>query len=49
MENQRREPEHRGSLWKHPYMVYVWLTAILFAFLIFMGWLAVQNDWIPRR
>jgi hypothetical protein len=44
-----REPEHRGSVWKHPYMVYVLITAVLFAGLLAAGWLALSNGWIPSR
>ena len=44
-----REPEHRGSLWTHPYMLYVLLTMVLFVVLLILGWLAVSNDWIPNR
>ena len=43
------EPEHSGSLWSHPYFAYIAGTAILALFLVFMGWLALQNDWIPTR
>jgi len=45
----QREPEHQGSIWSHPYMVYIYLTLALFGFLIFMGWMALQNGWIPKR
>jgi len=43
------EPEHEGSLWTHPYAIYIILTVVLFVFLILMGYLALENDWIPRR
>ncbi len=43
------EPEHHGSIWKHPYLVYVLLTVLLFVFLVFLGWLAWDNGWIPHR
>lgn len=46
---QEREPEHQGSIWKHPYMVYVYLTAALFGGLILLGWLGLENGWIPSR
>jgi hypothetical protein len=43
------EREWTGPIWKHPYMIYVWLTLVLFAFLLLMAWLAWTNDWIPHR
>ncbi len=43
------EPEWSGPIWKHPYMLYVWLTMALFGFLLVMAWLAWTNDWIPHR
>lgn len=50
-ENKRLqpEPEFRGSIWKHPYTLYVILTMVLFAFLVVVGWLALSNDWLPKR
>jgi hypothetical protein len=45
----RHEPEHQGPIWKHPYMIYILLTLVLFAGLLFVGWLAYENDWIPSR
>ncbi len=44
-----REPEHRGSIWTHPYMVYVILTMILFGFLCAMAFLALKNGLLPNR
>jgi hypothetical protein len=44
-----REPEWEGSVWKHPYMIYILLTVVLFAFLLGMGWLALTQGWIPDR
>jgi hypothetical protein len=35
--------------WKHPYVLYISGTVILFAFLLLMGYLALDNDWIPKR
>ena len=35
--------------WKHPYMIYVLLVLGLFVFLGVMGYLAVENEWIPNR
>jgi hypothetical protein len=43
------EPEHVGTIWTHPYFMYVYGTVILALFLGFMGWLAYVNDWIPTR
>ncbi len=43
------ETEHKGPIWTHPYMIYVVLTAILFAFIVGMGYVAVSNNWIPSR
>ncbi len=43
------EPEHSGSGWTHPYVLYIAGTVILALFLVFMGWMASQNGWIPTR
>lgn len=43
------EPEWEGSWWKHPYILYILLTAVLFLFLVGMGWLAWTQGWIPNR
>jgi hypothetical protein len=48
MENQGREPEHEGPIWKHPYFLYVILTAILFGFLLIAAFLALKNGWLPN-
>lgn len=45
----RPEREHTGSIWTHPYMIYILLTAALFVLLVFLGWLALTNGWIPQR
>lgn len=45
----KREKEWTGPLWKHPYMLYLLLTALLFALLLGIGAFALQNDLIPRR
>lgn len=45
----QREPEHKGSIWTHPYMIYIVLTVAIFGFLLFVGHLALENDWIPKR
>jgi hypothetical protein len=44
----KREPEHQGPIWTHPYVVYMVITVLLFLFVGFMGWLAKENDWIPK-
>ena len=49
MSDDKMEPEHQGSVWSHPYMLYVVLTAVIFIFLLVMGWLALSNGWIPSR
>jgi hypothetical protein len=43
------EPEHTGPIWKHPYMLYAALTAVLFVFILLMGKLALEQGWIPNR
>ncbi len=43
------EPEFEGSIWKHPYFIYIYLTAALALFLAFIGWMALENGWIPNR
>lgn len=43
------EREHEGSIWKHPYMIYILLTAVLFVALVVVAWLALENGWIPKR
>ena len=45
----KREEEHEGPIWKHPYMLYIVLTVCLFALLLFIAWIAWSNDWIPHR
>lgn len=45
----KRESEWTGPWWKHPYMVYIFGVVGLFVFLGLMGYLAVENDWIPKR
>ncbi|MFZ9595325.1 MAG: hypothetical protein ACO3A2_04530 [Bdellovibrionia bacterium] len=46
--SQLREKEHTGSIWTHPYMIYVLLTLVLFLFLLFAGWLAWSEGWLPH-
>jgi hypothetical protein len=43
------EQEHEGPLWKHPYLAYILLTLVLFIFLLIIGWLALDQGWIPSR
>jgi hypothetical protein len=43
------EPEHQGPIWKHPYLIYVVLTAVLFAILVGLGYVAYRNGAIPDR
>jgi hypothetical protein len=43
------EAEHTGPIWKHPYLVYVIITLLLFGFLVLMGWLAIHEGWLPNR
>ncbi len=44
-----REPEHQGPLWTHPYMLYIVLTVVIFGGMLLIGWLALENGWIPSR
>ncbi len=46
---KQHETEHQGPIWKHPYMIYVGLTMVLFLFLVVMAYLAWTNGWIPNR
>lgn len=43
------EREHTGPIWKHPYVLYILLTVVLFLLLLFLTWLAMENGWIPNR
>lgn len=45
----RPEREHTGSIWTHPYSLYIVLTAFIFIFVVIMGWLAWTAGWIPHR
>lgn len=47
--NTRREKDWSGPAWKHPYVMYLVIVVVLFAFLGLMGYLAIENDWIPKR
>jgi hypothetical protein len=49
MEILKPEREHPGPIWKHPYVLYLLLTVVLFGALLFIGWLALENGWIPSR
>ena len=42
------EREFEGSIWKHPYMVYVWLSVIPFIILLVAGYLAIKGGWLPN-
>ncbi|MBS1964086.1 MAG: hypothetical protein JST04_17875 [Bdellovibrionales bacterium] len=44
-----REKEWSGPWWKHPYIAYLIGVLTLFAFLGFMAYLAIENEWIPKR
>ena len=44
-----REREWSGPWWKHPYMAYIFGVLVLFTFLGLMTYLAIDNDWIPKR
>jgi hypothetical protein len=46
-EKPRPEREFDGPIWKHPYALYILLTAILFIFLVLAAWLAIENHWLP--
>lgn len=45
----KTELEKNASIWKHPYFVYILLTAALFLFLLLISWIAWINGWIPDR
>jgi hypothetical protein len=45
----QHDPEFEGGGWKHPYVWYIGLTLALFVFLVVIAWLALSNDWIPKR
>ena len=42
------EEEHKGSIWKHPYMLYVVLTVVLFVVSVVAARLALKNGWLPN-
>ena len=44
-----KEPEKQTSAFAKIYLVYLLLTILLFGFLVFMGWLALEEGWIPSR
>jgi len=46
---QKHEKEFEGPIWKHPYMVYIWLTMILFTVLLIVTWIAFSSGMIPNR
>jgi hypothetical protein len=43
------EPEHSGSIWTHPYMVYCILSGVLFILVTIVAWFAFSSGWIPNR
>ena len=45
----KTETEWTQAGWKHPYFIYIASTVALFAFLLLMGYLALENDWLPKR
>ena len=47
--NKKNEPAWNRPLWQHPYVLYVGITLGLFSFLMLMGYLALENGWIPKR
>jgi hypothetical protein len=49
LENKVPEPEHKGSIWTHPYLLYILLTVLLFGILCAVAYFCYQSDWIPSR
>ena len=47
-DEKKVEPEHQGSKWKHPYVVYIWATLLLFAFLIAAATIGYRLGIIPN-
>ncbi len=45
----RVEKDDMALGWKHPFVLYIVGTVLLFLFLLGMGYLAIENDWIPKR
>jgi len=45
----RPEREHQGPIWKHPYFAYIYGSVALFSLLLLIGWLGLENGWIPSR
>lgn len=43
------EREHVGSIWKHPYMIYIVLTVALALLLVGLTYVASENGLIPSR
>jgi hypothetical protein len=43
------EKDWEGAGWKHPYVLYLGATIVLVVFLFLMGYLAMENEWIPDR
>jgi hypothetical protein len=49
LEPRRFEKEWTDAGWKHPFVLYLGGVVLLFGFLLLMGYLALENDWIPKR
>ena len=43
---RQAEPEHKGPLWKHPYVLYILLTGGLFTLLLTLAWLGYKSGFI---
>lgn len=43
------EPEHRGSMWTHPYVLYLILTLLLFLLLLLASWYVWSSGLVPNR
>lgn len=48
LDEKKVEPEHRGSKWKHPYVVYIWATLLLFALLVIVATICYRLGVIPN-
>lgn len=43
------EPELDKTAGWHPYVLYIVLTAVIFAIMIFIGYLALSQGWVVRK